>query len=48
MGILVVVFILFALTGIAAAIWGFLRPPPDGPSRPARPTRAEPPGQKEP
>ncbi|HEY3446786.1 MAG TPA: hypothetical protein VGK67_10505 [Myxococcales bacterium] len=39
MGILIVVMILFALTGIAAAVWGFVRPPPDEQAPPPEPPR---------
>jgi hypothetical protein len=38
-GILIVVMILFALTGIAAAVWGFVRPPPDEQAPPPEPPR---------
>ncbi|MGC4121191.1 MAG: hypothetical protein QM765_42760 [Myxococcales bacterium] len=44
MGILIIVMVLFALTGIVAAIWGFVRPPPDGPASPEPPA----PKKKEP
>ena len=42
MGILVVVFILFALTGIAAALWGFVRPPSGGRAPGKPPEKKEP------
>lgn len=46
MGILLIVLVVFALTGIVAAVWGFVRPPPDGPpaggEEPPRPRKKEP------
>jgi len=34
-GILLIVLVVFALTGITAAIWGFLRPLPGDPAEAA-------------